>query len=72
VYVRLWERVVVKLFVIRTQSRVRSVIGVSQRGGSCCVCREVSGKKVEGVVLAGLKNAGEPEFAGVLRDSAVF
>jgi hypothetical protein len=62
----------VKLFVIKTQSRVRSVIGGISKRRSCCVCREVSGKKVEGVVLAGLKNAGEPEFAGVLRDSAVF
>jgi hypothetical protein len=29
-------------------------LGVSQRGGVVVVCVEVSGKKVEGVVLAGL------------------
>jgi hypothetical protein len=53
----------VKLFVIKTQSRVRSVMGVSQRGG-VVVCREVSGEKVEDVVLAGLLNACRWNFAG--------
>ena len=44
-----------KRFVIKTQSRVWSVIGGISKGRSCCVCREVSGKKVEGVVLAQYK-----------------
>jgi hypothetical protein len=67
--------VFVKRFVIRTQSRVRSVIGVSQRGGVVVVCVEVSGKKVEGVVLAAIRS--EPAsricwgFCGIPRVSSV-
>jgi hypothetical protein len=71
--VRGCEGVFVKRFVIRTQSRVRSVIGVSQRGGVIVVCVEVSGKKVEGVVLARYKNAQSVQnLLGILRDSACF